>query len=39
MKIQVKRTARKGNYTVGKVSIDGKYFATRWRTPTAGPPR
>jgi len=26
MKIQVKRTARKGNYTVGKVSIDGKYF-------------
>lgn len=26
MKIQVKRTARKGTYTVGKVSIDGKYF-------------
>lgn len=26
MKIQVKRTARKGAYTVGKVSIDGKYF-------------
>lgn len=26
MKIQVKRTARNGTYTVGKVSIDGKYF-------------
>lgn len=26
MKIQVKRTARKGTYTVGKVSIDDKYF-------------
>lgn len=26
MKIQVKRTARKGTYTVGKVNIDGKYF-------------
>lgn len=26
MKIQVKRTARKSTYTVGKVYIDGKYF-------------
>lgn len=26
MKIQVKRVARKKTYTVGKVSIDGKYF-------------
>ena len=26
MKIQVKRTARKSVYTVGKVYIDGKYF-------------
>lgn len=26
MNILVKRTARKSNYTVGKVSIDGKYF-------------
>lgn len=26
MKIQVKRVARKGTYTVGKVYIDGKYF-------------
>ena len=26
MKIQVKRTARKGTYTIGKVSIDGKAF-------------
>lgn len=26
MKIQVKRTARKDTYTVGKVYVDGKYF-------------
>ncbi|MBO4382219.1 MAG: hypothetical protein IKV77_05120 [Alistipes sp.] len=26
MKIQLKRTARKDTYTIGKVQIDGKYF-------------
>lgn len=26
MKIQVKRVARKSTYTIGKVTIDGKYF-------------
>lgn len=26
MKIQVKRTARRGTYTIGKVTIDGTYF-------------